>query len=199
MTSQRVQREATYEDVLAAPAHRVAEIVNGTLITSPRPAPRHSRASSTLGIKIGGAFDLGSGGPGGWWILDEPELHLGRDVMVPDLAGWRRDRLPRLPEESHFSLSPDWVCEVLSDSSRRHDRAVKMPLYASHGVAHLWLVDPVAHTLEAFSLEGHRWVLVGSYVDEDVVRATPFESLELALAPLWDIGSEPPASASEGP
>jgi Uma2 family endonuclease len=113
----RTRKPATYADVLAAPDHVVAEILDGELHLSPRPAPRHAAASSGLGGALHGPFDRGRGGPGGWRILDEPELHLGADVVVPDLAGWRRTRLPRLPDEAYFTLAPDWICEVVSPST----------------------------------------------------------------------------------
>lgn len=196
MTTDRVKRPATYEDLIAVPEHMVAEIVNGELVASPRPAPRHASTSSTLGIDLGGPFQRGRGGPGGWWILDEPELHLGPDVMVPDIAGWRRERMPNLPDEAYFPLAPDWVCEVLSDSTRRHDRIVKMPLYAKYGVSHLWLVEPKERTLETFVLENGRWALHGTHSDDDRIRAPPFDAIELELAPLWDTGT-PPASPQE--
>ena len=131
------RRRATYQDVLDAPAHLVAEIVAGTLYTHPRPAPPHTRASSVLGGKIGTPFDFDAGGPGGWWILDEPELHLGDDILVPDLAGWRRERMPELPDTPYFTLAPDWACEVLSASTRRMDLQGKRPIYAREGVGYL--------------------------------------------------------------
>ena len=122
---------ATYQDVLDAPAHQVAEIVAGTLYTHPRPAPVHTIASSVLGGELNPPFHRGRGGPGGWWILDEPELHLGEDVLVPDLAGWRRERMPDRPDTPYFTLAPEWVCEVLSPSTRRVDLQEKRPVYAS--------------------------------------------------------------------
>lgn len=133
---------ATYADLEAVPPHLVAEIIDGALYTHPRPRPRHAHAYSRLGVLVGSKFDLGEGGPGGWIILDEPELHLGDDVVVPDIAGWRRGRMPRLPEEAFFTLPPDWVCEILSPSTERLDRTAKRDIYACRGVRHLWLVNP---------------------------------------------------------
>jgi hypothetical protein len=127
---------ARYEDILALPENLVGEIIAGELHTHPRPAPRHTRAYSALGYSIGGPFDGGIGGPGGWWILDEPEIHLSEHVLVPDIAGWRRERMPELPETAWFELAPDWVCEILSPSTARTDRALKMPIYAAEGVRH---------------------------------------------------------------
>ncbi len=134
---------------------------------------------------LGGPFDLGEGGPGGWLLLDEPELHLGQDVLVPDLAGWRRERLPVLPKGAAFNLAPDWACEVLSPSTSRLDRKVKVPVYAREGVGHLWLVDPEARTLEVLRLGEGRYVQLGVHEGAVRVRAAPFEALELDLARLW--------------
>lgn len=174
-----------YEQFLAVPSHRLAEIIRGTLVTQPRPAPRHARAASVLGVRLGGPFDLGEGGPGGWLILDEPELHLADHVLVPDLAGWRRDRMPALPETAHFELAPDWVCEVLSPGTQAIDRAEKMPIYAEQRVAHAWLVDPIAKMLEVYRLEAGRWLQLGTWLGDAKLRAEPFEAVELALGAIW--------------
>jgi Uma2 family endonuclease len=179
------KRRATYEELLAVPKHLVAEIIHGTLITQPRPASRHARAASRLGAELDGPFDRAKGGPGGWLLLDAPELHLHGDILVPDLAGWRRERMPELPDAAAFELAPDWVCEVLSPSTAATDRAEKMPIYAREHVGYVWLVDPIAQTLEALRLDGGRWVLLGTWRDDAKVRAEPFESFELALEGLW--------------
>ncbi len=178
-------RRATYQDVLDAPAHRVAEVVDGALHTHPRPAPLHARAGSGLGVKIGGPFDYDTDGPGGWWILDEPELHLDEDILVPDLAGWRRERMAALPDTAYFTLAPDWVCEVLSASTRKHDLCGKRPVYAREGVAYLWLVDPVDRILEAFELRGGQWALVATAADDDPVSIRPFDAITFSLGALW--------------
>jgi Uma2 family endonuclease len=178
-------RPATYEDLVALPDTLVAEIVNGELHASPRPAPKHARAYSSLGVLIGGPYDHGIGGPGGWWIVDEPELHLDRDVLVPDLAGWRRSRMPRLPDTAYFPLAPDWICEVLSPSTAQLDRARKLTVYARERVAHAWLIDPLARTLEVLRLEHGRWVILGTHAGSEVVRAEPFAELDLGLDGLW--------------
>ena len=183
-TAERTHR-ATYQDVLDAPAHRVAEIVDGTLYTQPRPAPRHAVASSRLGGEITGPFDRGRGGPGGWWIIDEPELHLGEDIVVPDLAGWRRERMPELPDTAYFTLAPDWACEMLSASTRRFDLLEKRPVYAREGVRHLWLVDPADRTLEAFELHEGQWLLIASAKDDDPVSIRPFDAITFSLGDLW--------------
>lgn len=182
-----VRRRATYEDVLAVPDHFVAEIVAGELHTSPRPASPHAHAAWNLGQDIGpfGERPGGPRGPGGWWILFEPELHLGGDVLVPDLAAWRRERIERLPNVAYFEIAPDWVCEVISPSTARLDRIGKMPAYASAGVGHLWLVDPGARTLEVYRLAAERWVVVGTSGGDDNVRAEPFDAIELDLSGWW--------------
>ena len=179
-------KRATYEDVLNAPENKVAEILDGELFLSPRPAPRHAVASSELGMAIGNAFHRGSGGPGGWWILDEPELHFGEQVLVPDIAGWRRERLPAMPDEAFFSLAPDWVCEVLSPSTERFDRGRKLRIYAEAGVAHAWLVKPLgSHARGAAPARRARGRSSAICEDAAVVRAEPFEAVELELGRLW--------------
>lgn len=170
---------------MALPEHLVGEILNGELVVSPRPAPRHGVAASALGAALAPAFQFGDGGPGGWWILDEPEVHLGEDVLVPDLAGWRRERLPAIPEEAYFTLSPDWVCEILSPSTNRIDRTRKLPIYARAGIPHAWLIDPATQTLEVYRLEAGYWVVAAVHGGDDRVRAMPFEAITVDLGRLW--------------
>ena len=170
---------------MQVPAHLVGEIVDGELVTSPRPAAAHARASSSLGGELYGPFDRGRGGPGGWIILDEPELHLLGHVLVPDLAGWRRERMPELPDATAFELAPDWACEVLSASTAVLDRTAKVPIYAQAGVAHVWLVDPVLRIVEALRLEAGGYRLLGTWHGEAAVRIEPFDTLELELSALW--------------
>jgi Uma2 family endonuclease len=179
------RRRATYEDLVAAPEHLVAEIIDGELVTHPRPAAPHALAASRLGVDIGGPFDRGKGGPGGWVILYEPELHLHGDILVPDLAGWRRERMPQVPDAAAFELAPDWACEVLSPSTAAVDRSGKLPIYARERVAHVWFVDPIARTLELYRLEGSRYTVLGCFCDAAVVRPEPFDAVPLELAALW--------------
>ncbi|WP_438026803.1 Uma2 family endonuclease [Sorangium sp. So ce233] len=186
-------RRATYADLEAVAPNKIAELVRGTLHVFPRPAPRHANAASSLGADLHGAFQRGRGGPGGWWILDEPELHFPDpdapreiDSLVPDLAGWRRERMPELPETAYFTLAPDCICEVLSPSTAAFDRDEKMPVYAREGVRHVWLVDPIARTLEVYVLGGDR--RLGPAVVHRAaarVRAEPFDAIELDLSALW--------------
>jgi len=176
---------ATYQDVLDAPEHQVAEIIGGTLYTHPRPAPAHAVASSVLGGELGPPFHRGRGGPGGWWIIFEPELHLGDEILVPDLAGWRRERMPKLPDTAYFGLAPDWVCEVISVSTRKIDLHGKRPIYARENVGHLWLIDPADHTLDALELHEGQWVLIGSAKDEESVSIRPFDAISFSLGDLW--------------
>jgi Uma2 family endonuclease len=183
-----VKPRATYDDLLGVPPHRVAEIVDGDLHVSPRPASRHALASSRLGSELGGPFDRGRGGPGGWWIIDEPELHFGQDALVPDLAGWRRQRMPDFPDTPFFTLAPDWACEVVSPSTERLDRSKKMPIYAREKVSHLWLLNPALRTLEVYRLAEGGWLLLGTHEGAARVRAEPFDAVELDLAPLWGDG-----------
>ncbi len=178
-------RRATYEDLVALPDNLVAEIVDGELHASPRPAPRHAVAETAVGMLLGNPFHFGRGGPGGWWILAEPELHLASNVLVPDCAGWRRSRMPSIPEKAYFELAPDWLCEVISPSTASLDRTRKLSVYAREGVPRVWLVDPLARTLEVLLLMAGRWTIVASHAGHETVRAEPFGEVELALADLW--------------
>jgi Uma2 family endonuclease len=178
-------RRAGYEDVLNAPPHLIAEVIDGALHTQPRPLLAHAHAASVLGEELGGPFRSGRGGPGGWILLDEPELHLGPHIVVPNLAGWRRSTLPELPDEAFLSVRPDWLCEVLSPSTQRPDRVLKMPLYRREGVPHVWLIDPDAKTLEVYRLDGANYRLLDSDADQALIRAEPFDAFELDLGALW--------------
>ncbi len=177
--------DTLYKDFMAVPSNMVAQIINGALVTQPRPAPKHSRASSVLGGKLGNPFDYGNDGPGGWIILDEPELHLGADILVPDLAGWKRENMQTLPETAYFETPPDWICEVLSPSTARYDRLEKRNIYADHKVSHLWFIDPEARTLEAFELLKGKWILLKTYGHKVMVDAAPFGEVPFELGSLW--------------
>lgn len=181
--NQPARRSATYEDLRDLPEYLVGEILNGELHTQPRPAPRWRPQSSD--DELVSPFHRGRGGPGGWWILFEPELHLGADILVPDLAGWRRERLPSLPAEAWFDLAPDWVCEILSPGTERIDRVVKLPMYAARGVRWLWLVNPDLRTLEVFELREDRWLLDSAWQRDDTVQAPPFAEHGFSLGDLW--------------
>ncbi|MEZ4403561.1 MAG: Uma2 family endonuclease [Kofleriaceae bacterium] len=179
-------RRATYADVVSAPADRVAELIDGVLHLSPRPAAPHAHAASLVGADLIAPFHRGRGGPGGWILLFEPELHLGGDVLVPDVAGWRRERLTTLPREGGITTAPDWVCEVLSPSTRRLDRGAKLARYAQAGVDHAWLVDPLARTVEVLRRTPEAlWLIVGVWSDGAVVALEPFAAVELDLAAWW--------------
>jgi Uma2 family endonuclease len=185
VSSNPVLRGATYEDLLKVPENLVAELIDGELYTWPRPAAPHARAAMVLSRLLFGPFDDGDGGPGGWWIVIEPELHLGKQAMVPDLAGWRRERMPEYPDTSGCTVAPDWLCEIQSPSNARYDRVVKLPHYAKHGVAYAWMINTADKTLEVLRLEDGRWIVAGNYGGDDVVRAEPFDAVELNLAALW--------------
>jgi Uma2 family endonuclease len=186
MNHQPARPPATYQDVIDAPADKVAEIVAGTLYLHPRPRFRHSHAIGAVGYEVYGAFHKGRGGPGGWWILIEPEVHLGDDVFVPDVVGWRRERMPEFPADAPFgTLVPDWICEVLSPSTRTFDLTTKRTAYAAHGVEHLWLVDPEARTLEAFRLAAGAWTLAAALAGDAEASVPPFDAIAFPLADLW--------------
>ncbi len=183
--AQPARSPATYRDVLEAPPHLVAELIGGTLYTQPRPATRHALAAMALSEELGPPFRRGRGGPGGWVLLPEPELHLGEEVLVPDLAGWRRERLPVLPDAPFLELAPDWVCEIVSPSTEVLDRGPKMSIYGHEGVTFAWLVDPGAASLEAYHNEGGRWRPLGSWRGGAKVAARPFEAVAFDLSALW--------------
>ncbi|MCY4289867.1 MAG: Uma2 family endonuclease [Aestuariivita sp.] len=179
------ERPATYEDVLDAPPNQVAEVLAGTLYTQPRPASRHALASSGILAKINPPFNYGDGGPGGWWIIFEPELHLGEDIVVPDLAGWRRTTMPSYPDAAYFEIAPDWVCEVVSPSTRRIDQNEKRAIYAREIVSHLWFVDPDAQTLEIFERQKGQWLPRKTLAGDAAVSQPPFEAISFRLHALW--------------
>jgi len=185
MHTLRVTRKGTYADIEALPEHLVGELIDGDLIVSPRRAPAHAFAATNLLVEVGGRFGRGRGGPGGWVFLFEPELHLGADVLVPDVAGWRCERMPELPREAGIRLPPGWLCEVLSPSTERVDRARKLGVYAREGVGHVWLVNPLTHTLEVLRLDGAGYRLMQTCAGEQKVRAEPYDTIELDLALLW--------------
>lgn len=169
---------------MALPENLAGEIIDGELYTEP--SGPHASASSVLGMDIGSAYHRGRGGPGGWWIIDEPELHFVRDTeaLVPDIGGWRRERMSVLPQDHRFEVVPDWACEVLSPGTQRKDRAVKMKVYARYGVSFLWLVDPLARILETYALADGQWTVTGLYQDQDEVSAASFEAVTIAFD-LW--------------
>jgi len=194
------KRNATYQDVLDAPKHLVAELIDGDLYLSPRPGGPHTGVASTLGFLLGPPFHIGSGGPGGWIILSEPELHFldKKRVVAPDLAGWRRERMPEVTAKAYFTIVPDWICEVLSPSNALHDRSKKLPLYAANGVNHVWLVDPLQRSLEVMRLLDGKWLLIDVHQGDGRVRAEPFDAIELDLTILWSHLPKPqPTRASE--
>jgi Uma2 family endonuclease len=182
-----VLKPSPYAQLLALPEHVTGEILNGELHAMTRPSGRHGLAASALNADLGAPFGFGRGGPGGWWIIPEPEVHFVCDVelAVPDLAGWRRERMPQVPEDHRFETVPDWVCEILSPSTAKKDRVIKLPVYARYGVAYAWLVDPAAQTLEAFELREGRWLMIAALKDDERVAVPPFDAVEFGLADLW--------------
>lgn len=178
-------RAASYADIEALAPNLVGEIINGGLVAHPRPSPRHAEAST----RLAGRLTFGSG-IGGWRFMIEPELHLGPHILVPDIAGWRLERLPELPDAAYLDVTPDWICEVLSSGTERYDRGVKRTIYAAFGLAHYWLLDPRTKVLEVFELRGTGWLLFGTFTEADVVVAPPFEVSPIALGDIWSASPE---------
>ncbi|MGH7895796.1 MAG: Uma2 family endonuclease [Candidatus Binatia bacterium] len=183
-----VKRRATHDDLVKVPDTMVAEILDGELFASPRPAAPHALAGSMLGADLIGHFVGPPGGgakPGGWWLLYEPELHLGEDVVVPDWAGWRRERMPIVPDVSAFTVAPDVVIEIVSPSTEAIDRGRKMRIYAREGVHHLWIIDPVTRTLEVHRLNEGRWAVAKTFTGSDAIRGEPFDAVTLEMGRWW--------------
>ncbi len=174
-----------WKELCDLPDNVVGEILDGELVVSPRPSPRHANASSMLGGILIGHFRSNDGGSGGWWILDEPQIHFVEKVIVPDIAGWKKDRLPKLPEEAYFELVPDWVCEILSPSTAKYDRISKSRAYAKNGVPYYWIVDPLNRTLEVLVLDGTSYRLEAGFEGNDRISAPPFEAMKFDLGDLW--------------
>jgi hypothetical protein len=192
-----VTQTATYADLEKVPPHLVAEIIHGVLQTNPRPLPRHGLAANALGYEVTGPFQKGRGGPGGWIFMVEPELHLCPHVLVPDIAGWRRERLPTMPEQVGITTPPDWVCEILSPSTARLDQGPKRQIYAVQGVAYLWLLSPDTRVLDAYQLVADKWMLLGTATGGDEVCLPPFDAVRFSLDALFPL--DPPFSEdSEG-
>jgi len=179
------KKGATYGDLYSIPENMTGEIIAGDLYVSPRPSRKHTNAASTLGSELIPAYRFGRGGPGGWIIIIEPEVGLEEDILVPDLAGWKIDRFPAEEQHNWISIAPDWVCELLSPGTIWQDKIKKMPLYARHGVRHLWLIDPLQKTLDVYRLESGKWLTLGVHGENEKVRAEPFQEVEIDLNHLW--------------
>ncbi len=179
------KKNATYDDLYGIPDTMIGEIIDGELHAMPRPSPKHAKVTSDLGAVITYSYRFGRGGPGGWIILDEPELQMAGHILVPDIAGWRKERFPSPLETNWIDVPPDWICEVLSPATVRLDKTRKMPIYAEHAVRHIWLINPMDKTLDVFRLTSGGWLLVNAYVENDKVGAEPFQEIEIDLADLW--------------
>ncbi|MDR3569051.1 MAG: Uma2 family endonuclease [Syntrophobacteraceae bacterium] len=186
------KKPATYEDLYDVPENLIGEIVNGELTVPPRPTRKHGYAATALIEEVGPPYHRGRGGPGGWSFIAEPEVIFGEDIMAPDVAGWKAQRFLWEEDRNPVSVAPDWVCEVLSPKTVRNDKVRKMPVYARHGVGHIWLIDPAAMTMDAFRLESGRWLLLASFSENDKARVEPFQEIEINLAYLWAESSQPP-------
>ena len=160
--------------------------MNDELVTRVRSTGKHILTASNIGAEYYGPYQKGRAGPGGWWILREPEVHLKLNevVVVPDLVGWRKSRMPHIPDTHKFTVAPDWVCEILSPSTTCVDREIKKPLYAHYGVKFLWIIDPLAVILETFELHGADWQSTGMFKGDSIVCAAPFEEKSVNLTSL---------------
>lgn len=176
-----------YARLEALPEHVIGEIINGRLHTQPRPAGPHALAASRLGADLEGPYGRGRGGPGGWWIIDEPEVHFVRDhvIAVPDIGGWRKERMPMVPQGHRFQVVPDWLCEILSPATAAFDRTEKMPIYAQYGVRYVWLLDPAARAMEVFELMDAQWIRRETFKGNEHVSAPPFREVSIDLSDLW--------------
>lgn len=179
------KKRATYDDLYTIPDNMVGEIVDGELHAMPRPSPKHAKAASDLSGIVISSYRFGRGGPGGWIILYEPEIQLGEHTLVPDIAGWKKERFPLHVETNWIEVVPDWLCEVLSPGTMRLDKTKKMPIYAEYGVRHIWLVNPMEKTLDVFKLVSGGWMVSNSFVEDDRVIAEPFQEIEIDLAEIW--------------
>jgi Uma2 family endonuclease len=190
--TESAKKSATYADLEAVPPHLVAEIIDGVLYTHPRPSPRHAATANALGAELTGPFQKGQAGPGGWLFFVGPEVKFAADVLVPDI-----ERLKSLPERNYFEIAPDWICEILSASTEKRDRTLKMRIYADARVPYFWLIDPRLQILEAFELIGGRWAKVGAWNSDDHVQAPPFDAISFSLADLWPL--DKPLGFEESP
>lgn len=187
MSTAARKTNATYRDIEDMPESVIAEIIDGELYMQARPTNLHAEALGTINELLRPPYQRGRGGPGGWWILPEPQISFGdRDwrTLVPDIAGWRKERVPKLPEK-YFDVAPDWVCEILSPSTRLNDRNVKARVYAEEGVKHLWLVDPAYRTLDCFENTDGEWIERGQFEGTADIAAPPFDAVPFDLADLW--------------
>ena len=192
------KHQATYADIEALPEGVRGEIINGALYTHPRPSPRHSIVATSLSVELGIPFQKGNGGPGGWIFLFETEVKFGENLLVPDIAGWRKERFTKFPTTNWMTLRPDWVCEATSPSTALRDRHFKRDIYANAGVPHYWILDPRSRMLEVFELEKGKWNLFGTFSAGNDVAAPPFESHSFPLDILWPF-PEPEGFSEESP
>lgn len=186
MSMQPARKPPTLADLDALPKGVKGEIIGGVMYTMTRPRGHHQRTGLEIGADLRDPFMRGRGGPGGWWILPEPGIELPNTPEIsPDVAGWRRERLPSLPADAAITVVPDWVCDILSPTTRRHNLLIKKPYYAKVGVPYHWIVDLDARTIATYRLENARWVELGVFGDERDARIEPFEAVALDVASWW--------------
>jgi Uma2 family endonuclease len=176
---------ATIDDLLAIPeAERFHEIIGGELVRKAMPSIRHGGAQAGLLGRLGGPYNRRPGGPrpGGWRFATETEIRFDdSEIYRPDVAGWRRERLPELPDEFPLTVRPDWVCEIVSPSNVRNDVVKKMLTYQRSGVPHYWVIDPIAEALIVYRWTDSGYLLVQSAQGEERVRAEPFDAVSLSV------------------
>ncbi len=171
----------------ALPPPLVGEVIDGVLYSMPRPSPAHANVEEGIVLDLRGGPRGGGPPPADWYIKIEVEIRFPTDEKaVPDVSGWRSGRIRGHRNDNPITIVPDWICQVLSDGTRRKDLGPKRDMYARHGVCHLWMVDPTAQVLETFSLESDgRWKLLASFVGDAIARALPFEETPLSLERWW--------------
>jgi Uma2 family endonuclease len=183
----KLLRPATFADLHKIPPTWRGEVIDGTLYAFPRPYPLHANIKGLLTAELNNAFDRGRSGPGGWRILGEPGIqHPRAPEYSPDLAGWRRERLPQLPRNKTITVVPDWVCEILSPTTGSYDQTVKRRFYAEIGVAYLWYIAPDYRSLTVSKVENGKWLELGVHGRDEKVHAEPFEAIEINLAEWWE-------------
>ena len=186
-TAERQRPTTTVDEWLREPAEKRYELIDGDLIEKAAPDFSHGSAQAGLIAHLHPWFHQRDGGdrPGGWWIASEVDVVLDDNGFRPDIAGWRRERVPEMPKTRPVRVRPDWICEIVSESNATTDTIKKLRRYHQAGVPHYWLLDPATRTLAVYrhAAEGYQSVLVAEA--GETARAEPFEAIELRIAALF--------------